>query len=296
MEFNYMDCNCIMNVNEDKSEKVRYHTLEYPIYATKGTLSPYPIPSHWHDDVEFIVVISGEMKYNINGDILTIKSGDGIFVNSRQLHYSFSDEINNSEFYCVLIHPIILCANEYIEQTFINPVISNIDFSYKLLFSHNNWENDIMESIKKMYELRGQKSYFLSAQSLFYSIWGKLYDNMPIVQSVDKKENHQLSELKKMMKYIQQNYTEKISLDKIASSVNICKSSCCTIFKNYLNQTPINYLTDYRLNKSMHLLISTDMPITEIAFSVGFLGSSYYAETFKKRMNCSPTEYRNKYK
>ena len=50
----------------------------------EALLSQYPeyrAPSHWHDDIEFICVLSGGMKYNINGEIVNLKKGEGIFVN-----------------------------------------------------------------------------------------------------------------------------------------------------------------------------------------------------------------------
>ena len=59
----------------------------------------------------------------------------------------------------------------------------------------------------------------------------------------------------------------------------------------YLSQTPITYLTKYRLNKSLDLLFSTDMQVTEISYEVGFSNASYYAETFKKYYHCTPKEY-----
>ena len=60
----------------------------------EALLSQYPeyrAPSHWHDDIEFICVLSGGMKYNVNGEIVNLKKGEGIFVNSGQMHSGFSD-------------------------------------------------------------------------------------------------------------------------------------------------------------------------------------------------------------
>ena len=79
-------------LNDDRSEKVRYNAPDYPVYIRKGLLSRYPdykAPNHWHDDVEFIRVLSGGMKYNVNGEITELKAGGGIFVNSGQMHFRF---------------------------------------------------------------------------------------------------------------------------------------------------------------------------------------------------------------
>jgi AraC-like DNA-binding protein len=69
-------------------------------------------------------------------------------------------------------------------------------------------------------------------------------------------------------------------------------SSCCDIFNQRLHQTPIGFLTSYRLSKSLELLKDSTMSITEAALAVGFSGGSYFTETFRKYYGLTPTEYR----
>ena len=57
-----------ITLNDDRSEKIRYNYPGYPVYMREALLSQYPeyrAPSHWHDDIEFICVLSGGMKYNV---------------------------------------------------------------------------------------------------------------------------------------------------------------------------------------------------------------------------------------
>ena len=82
-----------LEMRDDRSEKVRYDYTDYPIYIRRALLSSYPgyaAPTHWHDDIEFIAVLSGEMQYNVNGEIVTLAENEGIFVNARQMHFGFS--------------------------------------------------------------------------------------------------------------------------------------------------------------------------------------------------------------
>ena len=85
-----------------------------------------------------------------------------------------------------------------------------------------------------------------------------------------------------MVGFIQQKYSSKIALQDIAAAGYVCRSSCCSIFKEYLNQTPNAYLTEYRISKSVELLANPDLSVTEIAMQCGFSGSSYFTETFRK--------------
>lgn len=287
-----------VTLNSDRSEKIHYDSAEFPSYIRSSFLSQYPnfsADSHWHDDIEFIYIVSGHMIYNINGNNVRISEGNGIFVNSRQFHYGFSDDHTECEFLCILLHPILLCSSQYIEQKYVLPFLSNAGFPYCLLSTANNWSNDILSSLKEMSEKRDNICFEIEIQSLFLHIWSLLYRNMPKIKNDSVKMNHQLSQLKDMIKYIQANYRNKISLDSIASSGGVCKTSCCSIFQKYLKQTPISYLISFRLRKSIDLMKDSNMNLTEISYECGFSGASYYAETFKKSFGLSPSEYKEKY-
>lgn len=287
--------NVTLKLKDDCSERVRYIFPEFPAYFSKGMLSHYPnysAVSHWHDDLEFIAVQSGHMLYNVNGNTVLLNEGDGIFVNSRQLHYGFSDDHSECDFFCVLLHPLLLCSSQYVEKEYVTPIILNSSFPYCHLRKNVDWEKNVVDNIKQMYYYFETSFSALHIQSLFYQIWNNLYEHSPKEKKQSFKGYRQLSILKDMIGHIQKNYKEKIILDDIAAAGKVCKSSCCSIFQKNLNQTPIGYLTDYRLKKSIDLMCSSDMTITEISYAVGFSGASYYTETFKKHFGSSPTEYR----
>ena len=86
--------------------------------------------------------------------------------------------------------------------------------------------------------------------------------------------------------------SSRITLDEMAAACHTSKSEFCRLFKASMHQTPFDFLLHYRIQKSLPLLCSSDLSVTEIAGSVGFSGSSYYSEVFRKFMQCSPTEYR----
>ena len=95
-----------------------------------------------------------------------------------------------------------------------------------------------------------------------------------------------------MARFIQENYMEKISLADIAAAGAVGQSKCCKLFARFFFQSPTMNLTQHRLSKSMELLLNTDLPIIEIALSVGFGSASYYTETFRKWMGKTPSEFR----
>lgn len=117
-----------VELNADASEKIRYNDPAYPIYHCPGRLSDYPnytALNHWHADLEFIVVHSGSMSYNVNGEILTLNSGEGLIVNARQMHYGFSTDRTECTFLCLLLHPQLLCPLPSFKRNLIDPLIEN---------------------------------------------------------------------------------------------------------------------------------------------------------------------------
>lgn len=319
---------CSFRVNPvEHSEHVDYNRKEYPFYIRRGLLSTYPnhsAVSHWHEDLEFIVILSGHMVYNVNGTAVALPEGSGIFVNSRQFHHGYSTDYAECEFICIILHPLLLCINEFFENTYVQPVISNTEHPYQLFSEDVPWQKQTLELLRKLYRQCDTCGYLLDdaalhaarsnvtpsgsmslsnaagictddavlkIQHLLFGLWLPLYQNLPKQTGQPGKPNRQLSAVKQMVTFIRSHYKEPLSLSQIADAGNVCKSSCSALFHKYLSQTPITYLTEYRLRRSLELLFHTDLSVTEISYEVGFNSASYYAETFRKYYQCTPTEY-----
>jgi len=283
------------NIKSDRSEQISYDKADYPAYIRKGTLSAYPnyaAESHWHDDIELILILSGQMQYNINGEIVLLREGEGIFVNARQLHFGYSEEKNECIFLCVLLHPILLCSSRTVEQKYVSALLFNKHIPFYHLKRNSGWERNILSSVQEIYDIRNDDLSELKIQRAFWDIWIALCENVISIQKTQISKNHHLSALKDMISFINQNYSEKLCLKDIAASGNVGKTGCCTIFKRYINKAPNEYLTELRLRKAMELLKNTDMTILEISYAVGFSGASYFTETFRKFNGCTPSEYR----
>lgn len=302
----------LLELKEENLENVQYNIQDFPVYVRRGRLSAYPGYSanvHWHDDIELIAVLSGHMLYNINGTILPLEAGDGVFVNSRQLHFGFSKNRSDCDFICVLLHPFRLCHSRYLEQSYLFPVIHNDRFTYCHLHRGNDWQQEILDGVLQIYRLQDSPTFPLLSQSIFYHLWARLYehcqDGTTPAQSakepgtfdkaaVPSRQAQNLAILKDMLQFIQGNFSQKLTLEDIAASGGVCKSTCCALFRQYLKQSPLSYVTVCRLNKSVELMDTTDLTFSEISGRVGFSGSSYYSETFRRVFGLSPSEYRKK--
>lgn len=288
--------------NLDSSETVAYNNPLFPAYVRYGILSSYPdysAISHWHADLEFILIKKGKMTYNVNGEMIDLSENNGIMVNSRQIHHGFSLERRECEFICILLSPEILQGNKWFYQNYIEHITENSSCPY-LYLAHDHWQAAILEKIDRLYHSFGKgnggapiegQSYF-DLIEVFSSIMKILYNNLPAAQQNIPRESAEITSLKNMITYIEEFFMERITLEDISLAGACCKSRCSFLFKKYLRDTPISYLTKLRLRKSLVLLLDSDVSITDIAYEYGFGGASYYCETFRKYYGVSPLKYK----
>ena len=106
--------------------------------------------------------------------------------------------------------------------------------------------------------------------------------------------NNRYSEIvEEAVKYIEDNYgDEELSLNTLASHVNVSPNHLSTIFSQQTGQTFIKYLTEYRIEKAKELLKCTGKRSSEISEEVGYKDPHYFSYMFKKSVGMTPTKYR----
>ena len=92
------------------------------------------------------------------------------------------------------------------------------------------------------------------------------------------------------IKYIQFNYSHDISVDDIAKRRRQ-RSHLYRVFMSNVGQSPIDYLTSYRISEACSLLKNSSLSIAEIAVSVGFFDQFYFSRVFKKVKGVPPSKY-----
>lgn len=99
--------------------------------------------------------------------------------------------------------------------------------------------------------------------------------------------------ISKAKAYIHDHYRESFSLEDVAEYVELTPTYFTKLFKDQTQQTFIDYVTDYRIEKSKELLRQTNLSLKEIAYEVGYKDPNYYSRVFKKWTNESPKQFRS---
>ncbi|ADL53312.1 helix-turn-helix domain-containing protein [Clostridium cellulovorans] len=95
--------------------------------------------------------------------------------------------------------------------------------------------------------------------------------------------------------WIQRNYKHQVNLSVMCQNLGVSFPHLTRQFHAQKGITPMQYLTQLRLEQSLLLLLNTTMNINEIATECGFANGNYFAKVFRKAMAISPSEYRERY-
>ena len=95
-----------------------------------------------------------------------------------------------------------------------------------------------------------------------------------------------------MLRYIDKNYAETLLLKELCNQFFINMSYCCELFQKHKNMTFSQYLTDVRISKACDLLKYHKLTVSEACDKVGYKDYFYFNKVFKKKMGCTPAEYR----
>lgn len=96
----------------------------------------------------------------------------------------------------------------------------------------------------------------------------------------------------RVMEYIKSNFSRKLTLEQIASSVHLSPSHISGLFRKETGQTVSAYINFVRIEKSRQLLEATGLPIAEISSLCGFEEQSYFSRVFRQQTGLSPKKYR----
>jgi len=94
---------------------------------------------------------------------------------------------------------------------------------------------------------------------------------------------------------IHKNPSNKWTVASLANRVNMSRSSFAQKFNNIVGETPLTYLTKWRMNLSSKLLRESNQLLMTIAAAVGYDSETAFSKTFKKFKSMPPGEYRNRY-
>ena len=247
--------------------------------------------AHYHDELELLTVYDGALTLGAAGKEYKVLPGDTAFVNSRVLHSTTAE-------------PGTRYAGVQFRLSDFGDAESQRLMIYVLRFRGQVGSPVRVFSDKEMAAAVGaiieecrdkESSYALFVRAYAYGLIGKLCraGALPDADAI-----YLAKEMQKILPeiaYVNQNYSENITLESASERLGFDPSYFCRVFKAATGSTFTEYLNFVRICKAESLLLKTPTSILEISESVGFSSVSYFNRIFKRYRGCSPRTYRSSF-
>lgn len=285
---------------ENYHEKVSHGNPLFPYitYLCSIPLDFSYVPVHWHDEMEIIYIKKGCGTITVDFKQYFVSSGMIALIIPGQLHSIEQFETESMEYENIIFHPQILLSKQTdaCSTDFFSPLMDGTLTVPVLYRPQDPFYNDIASCIDANDEIckTDPPAYQLFIKSQLFMLFYLLF-NKCSSREVQKKDYKSLEKMKLILKYVENNYMQKITIADIAAKVSLSQSHFMKYFKNTMGTSFIDYLNEYRLTMASRLLISSDSSILDIAAEVGFDNLSYFNRSFKKRFRQTPREYRRHY-
>ena len=264
---------------------IHYTNYEMPVYPNNrlpfwcGVNGGFP-HWHWHKAPELLYGLTGQSLVYCNDRKHLLKPQDTVFVNSEVLHAIESEP--GATYLALRPDPCFFSENGLpLDRWFFTEYVKKNDRMTVL------WQAvyDIQMAEKDAFRVAKYRCAVLALLIEFF----ENYRNDKSEQGRMKEKYH---DVKAAITYIEENFTQSLTLDKISKSVGVSKYHLARLFKECTNRTMVEFIVISRVNFAKNLLRSTDLSVKEVAFSAGFKNAPYFSKVFRKHLSCTPVEYR----
>ncbi|WP_284036484.1 AraC family transcriptional regulator [Neobacillus sp. 114] len=252
------------------------------LYVTKAKYDKdWHSTNHTHHFTELLYITKGKGTFVFSKEEIPVKEHDVIVINPNVEHTEKSCPEQPLEYIAFGILGLAFSSPDDpgAQVTFLN---FKQDQEIYLFFLQQ-----LMEEVEKQKE-----DYELIIQNIVEMILLRMMRKK--VFHLEKTSSKKISKDVAFIKnYIKLYFREDINLDTLAEVGHMNKYYLAHSFKKSVGVSPIEYLIQTRIRESKILLETTNYPISDIATITGFSSQSFFAQSFKRVTNQSPTQYRN---
>ncbi|MBS6194582.1 MAG: AraC family transcriptional regulator [Clostridiales bacterium] len=270
------------------SENKQRGTFDFPFefYHIDTAHPRYVMAYHWHVEYEIIRILEGSLHVTLDEKNFTANAGDLVIINSGILH---SGEPNDCIYQCIVFDMNAFLKNNPRCGAFIQQIIDHSAFVYHHFTPEDVsvhriiWNVfDAMDNKKNGYEL---------------IVFGELYHFFGVIFSEklyfaedpqNRRDYKKIMQLKKALDFMEAHYRSPLTLEQLSASVNMSPKYFCRFFYQMTHRTPIDYLNHHRIEHASYQLATTDISVTDAAYSCGFNDLSYFIKTYKRYTGTTP--------
>lgn len=284
----------IFEVDKNQVEQIEGMTEAYPYCMHLRDLTNFLVPWHWHEEVELGYIDCGASQIITTGGTYDVHAGEAFFINTNVVDMKRNGlpgertlEVNH------IFHPVFLAGHfkSRFETKYLKPVLNNRQIDVHVIRPASDTGKAILRNLKELRALQEEPNVEFQTRNLLSATWLFLMEDVEKNGAVRRSSERQ-DRIRTMLAFIRSHYAEKLTAGDIAASCGVSEREALRCFQRGLSRTPMDYLTEVRLEAAGKLLVETEEPVTEIAFRVGFSSSAYFGKVFKNAYYMSPTQFR----
>lgn len=286
-----------------EKEKRVHGDDKFPValYHHRSRPGEMPVYVHWHEEAEFLVLLEGDMLFQIGTNLYPLKAGEAIFVPGGAIHAGHSADSRPCAFHAVVFRLDWLRGGslDRIHSEYLARLLDGSRTLPVLYDGKEPWSASVLahlEALKEALENR-PPGFELEAKARLYLILSAIAAGPGwLAPPRGRAETGQsMEQLKKVISHIESRYADKIYLRDLADLAGMSESRFSRFFKKAMHLTPLDYIIRHRVEKAAELLRRTDRKVLDIAMEVGFEHQGYFIKRFREQTGFTPAEYRKRY-
>ena len=275
-------------------------TVPVALKKVRGKVVTHPhdytgIP-HWHDFSELVIVTGGSGRQNINGTVYPVSRGDVFVITGKTTH--FFEEYHNLEITNIMYSErIFRDLREYLKRIPGYHVIFRFEPALRGSREFHNTLHLSAQALEHVMRLTAGMFRELERRENGYeaAVAAELFELVVFLsRSPDglRDSRRSVTRLAGLFSTLEASYQEDWPLERMAQSAGMSVNTLLRTFQAVAGQTPLQYLTDLRMNAACTMLDTSDRSVSEIAFLCGFHDSNYFTKRFHAQYQCSPKAWR----
>lgn len=269
-----------------------------PFRIMKNTTS-HSYPAHWHTALELIMPIEHTYTIEIAQSSVCLSPGDIFLIPSGELHtltappqgsriilqieYSLLASFEDFPALLYRLRPYLLLTNTS------QPELHRELHSMLTTLTDHYFSG---EPFKEASAYASLLQFFVRLGStILYQEDTRSFSDVPV-----KKQQEYMRKFHDVLSYLQKHCTENPDAETLASIAGFSVSHFIRLFRQYTGISWYSYLNHQKILHAAHLLASTELSVTAIAMQSGFNSLATFNRIFKAEKQCTPTEYKEKYR
>lgn len=278
-------------MNKNLMEKRIHGEADFPISFYEQSFAADEevlAPLHYHAEMEVLVAKRGKITVRFDGNEMELEEGEGLFINSSKLHAIYGKKGEEKAFTAVVFSDKLIAAKDdriavkYLECIKSGVLIVPERLSRELVRKYIDNIAGLMNKGNYGYEFGIKADIMKLFEELVKTADGKPMEKIP----------YKYQCVKQVLAYIEENYGERITLQKLADVAGLNREYFCRMFSEVAGETAFTYLNRYRIKKGIEYLKGIDMTVQKISGLCGFETASYFYKVCKQFEGKSPRQIR----